>query len=128
MKTYIDENKKECYITLDKMKKYDEWTEIIDLSELKNAINGLEMLCKKVVKMNFAYSILADFDNKYYHKYDENFICSLYKKLQKNSSSIDLTFRNNRLYLTYENKEIICPVDAKEYYDNKLTIVITYQD
>ena len=44
MKTYINEQKKECVVTLTDLKVVDEWTKVVDLKPLKKVLEALEIL------------------------------------------------------------------------------------
>lgn len=130
MRTTFYENKKECIVVIDDIKKIDEYSTVVDLSKIKDVLKGLSLLGKEVRNIGLDSYVSFDVDTKYYHRYDENFLNGLYRFVNRTPEKCNLTFKNNRLFVLYEDKEIICPIDMCDsgtYSNPKLTLVIEYK-
>lgn len=131
MKSYINDKENKCYILLDKKKKIDDYTEVIDLSELKKGLNSLKVLGKEIINIKIANRIYFNVDTPYYHKFDENYINKLYKTMSYNADNQNIIYKNNRLYVIFEGKEIICPLSIHDLYlevgEQILTIKVEYK-
>lgn len=88
METYIDEQKKECTVTLTDTKIIKGCKEVIDLNPLKKILNALETLGKNIKCMSVGYG----------------------------GQSVIL--KNNRLYAVENGTEIPLPVDINSGYSN----------
>lgn len=129
MRTTFYENKNECIITIDETKQL-EYQTVIDLSKVKDILKGMALLGKDVCRIRLNSYVRFDVDSKYYHRYEESFLDKLYSSMNRMPEIYDLVYKNNRLYVIYEGKEIICPIDMCDSatFDNKeLTLVISYK-
>lgn len=130
MQTVINDTYNECYIILNKTKTKD-GMEYIDLSELRKALKALSVLGKEVYEIRLPYNVYFDIANvKTYKRYEKDFIERLYRTMNNCHTSCyqDLLFRNNRLYVLFEKKEIICPLDMYNRNSNniELTLLVKY--
>lgn len=129
MKCYVNEEKKECIVKLDKMKKIDDWgNKVIDLAELKKVIQGLSLLGKKVCTIRLVSNVYFDIDTKYYHRLEEEFAERLYKIVRNCPERCTLEYKNNRLYIVFEGQEIICPIDMINLNDELLTLCLSWEE
>lgn len=120
MKTYIYNSNRgnSIYIKFDliEVKKiigyYDFSEREVNFKEIGNVIKGFELLGRKVKSIKTGLGLYIDLDKKYYHKYPDDFINRLYRRT---NYSIDVIYKNNRLYTIFEDKEVILP---KNIYDS----------
>lgn len=75
------------------------------IEDIKRNIKGLEYLNRRVDKITI--NAYLDFDNKYYHRFEESFIDRIY--YQTSNRNIEVSLKNNRLYYN----DIILPVVDK---------------
>lgn len=129
MKTYINEQKKECIVTLTELKVIDEWTKVVDLKSLKKVLEALETLGKNVKGIYIQY-VYFDVDTKYYRRFPDEIIEKLWKRISRNGQEQKVIYKNNRLYIEEDGIEIICPEnmhDSSSDYDKKeLTLIIKW--
>ena len=121
MKTYINEQKKECMVTLTDIKVIDEWTKVVDLKPLKKVLEALETLGKSVEGIYIQY-VYFDVDSKYYRRFPDEVIERLWKRIDRNRQEQKVVYKNNRLYIEENGLEIICPegmYSRYSDYDNK---------
>ena len=64
------------------------------IEDIINSIQGLKLLSKSVLTIKVQANF--DFDTKYYHKFDEEFINNIYRKTYNDLIYVEL--KNNRLY------------------------------
>lgn len=108
MKTYINEQKKECVVTLTDLKVIDEWTKVVDLKPLKKVLEALETLGKNVEGIYIQY-VYFDVDTKYYRRFPDEVIEKLWKRIVRNGQEQKVIYKNSRLYIEEDGLEIICP-------------------
>lgn len=128
MKTTFYKNK--CIITIDENKKIDEFSTVVDLSKVNDALKGLSLLGLEVERIRLNSYVMFDVDSKYYRRFDECFVDKLYRSMYSNPEGYDLIFKNNRLYVVFDGKEIICPIDMHDsgtHSNKELTLVIEYK-
>lgn len=121
MKTYIDEQKKECIVTLTDLKVIDEWEKVVDLKPLKKVLEALETLGKSVKGIYIQY-VYFDVDTKYYRRFPDEVIEKLWKRIVRNGQEQKVIYKNSRLYIEEDGLEIICPEDMHNKsldFDNK---------
>lgn len=127
MKVKFYENEHRCLVVLNEVKKIDEYLSVIDLTKIKDALRGLELLGKEVCTIKLFTRPMFDIDTKYYHRYDEDFLNRLYHALIISPENFNLSFKNNRLYLCYEGIELICPIDMKDLSLNNFTLTLSIE-
>ena len=130
MKVTFYEKEHQCLVVLNETKEIDEYSSVLDLTKIKDVLKGLNLLGKRVCSIKLYTCPLFDVDTKYYHRYDDEFLNRLYRTISTSPEAFDLTFKNNRLYLFYEDKEVICPIDMKDLLssDDTLTLNIKYKE
>ena len=117
MKTYIDEQKKECIVTLTDLKVIDEWTKVVDLKPLKKVLEALETLGKNVEGIYIQY-VYFDIDTKYYKRFPDELMEKLWRRIDRNGQEQKVIFKNNRLYIIEDETEIICPEGMYSRYSD----------
>lgn len=117
MKTYINEQKKECIVTLTDLKVIDEWTKIVDLKPLKKVLEALETLGKSVEGIYIQY-VYFDIDTKYYKRFPDELMEKLWRRIDRNGQEQKVIFKNNRLYIIEDGTEIICPEGMYSRYSD----------
>ena len=129
MKTYIDEQKKQCTVTLTDLKTIDEWTKVIDLKPLKKILEALTVLGKDIKSMSVQY-VYINLDKPIYRKYSEKITDRIWKNVHQYRLEQEVCYKNNRLYFVLEDAEVICPSDMHDShsdYDNpELTLIINW--
>lgn len=117
MKTYINEQKKECVVTLTDLKVIDEWTKVVDLKPLKKVLEALETLGKNVEGIYIQY-VYFDIDTKYYKRFPDELMEKLWRRIDRNGQEQKVIFKNNRLYIIEDGTEIICPEGMYSRYSD----------
>ena len=117
MKTYINEQKKECTVTLTDLKVIDEWTKVVDLKPLKKVLEALETLGKSVEGIYIQY-VYFDIDTKYYKRFSDELMERLWRRIDRNGQEQKVIFKNNRLYIEEDGMEIICPEGMYSRYSD----------
>lgn len=117
MKTYINEQKKECIVTLTDLKVIDEWTKVVDLKPLKKVLEALETLGKNVEGIYIQY-VYFDIDTKYYKRFPDELMGKLWRRIDRNGQEQKVIFKNNRLYIIEDETEIICPEGMYSRYSD----------
>lgn len=117
MKTYINEQKKECIVTLTDLKVIDEWTKVVDLKPLKKVLEALETLGKNVEGIYIQY-VYFDIDTKYYKRFPDELMEKLWRRIDRNGQEQKVIFKNNRLYIIEDETEIICPEGMYSRYSD----------
>lgn len=117
MKTYINEQNKECIVTLTELKSIDEWTKVIDLKPIKKILEALEILGKDIEGIYIQY-VYFDVDTKYYRRFPDEVIEELWKRIDRNGHEQKVIFKNNRLYIEEDGLEIICPEGMYSRYSD----------
>ena len=117
MKTYINEQKKECVVTLTDLKVIDEWTKVVDLKPLKKVLDALETLGKSVEGIYIQY-VYFDIDTKYYKRFPDELMEKLWRRIDRNGQEQKVIFKNNRLYIIEDGTEIICPEGMYSRYSD----------
>lgn len=129
MKTYINEQKKECVVTLTDLKVIDEWTRVVDLKPLKKVLEALETLGKNVDGIYIQY-VYIDLDTPYYRRFPEELTDKIWREIDRYRTEYKVNYKNNRLYFITEETEIICPEnmhDSSSDYDRpELTLTIRW--
>lgn len=129
MKTYINEQKKECIVTLTDLKVIDEWTKVIDLKPLKKVLEALETLGKNVEGIYIQY-VYINLDKPYYRRFAEELTDKIWLEVSKYRTEQKVIYKNNRLYFIAEETEIICPDDMhdshSDYDKPELTVIIRW--
>lgn len=129
MKTYINEQKKECVVTLTDLKVIDEWTRVVDLKPLKKVLEALETLGKNVEGIYVQY-VYIDLDTPYYRRFPEELTDKIWREIDRYRTEYKVNYKNNRLYFITEETEIICPEnmhDSNSDYDKpELTVIIRW--
>lgn len=129
MKTYIDEQRKECRVTLADLKVIDEWTKVVDLKPLKKVLEALVVLGKNIEGIYVQY-VYIDLDTPYYRRYPEEVTDKLWRRIEKYRSEYEVNYKNNRLYFIEDGIEIICPNDMKnshsDYDKPELTLTVRW--
>ena len=117
MKTYINEQKKECIVTLTDLKVIDEWTKVVDLKPLKKVLEALETLGKNVEGIYIQY-VYFDIDTKYYKRFPDELMEKIWRRIDRNGQEQKVIFKNNRLYIIEDETEIICPEGMYSRYSD----------
>lgn len=129
MKTYVNEQKKECIVTLTDLKSIDEWTRVIDLKPLKKVLEALEILGKEIEGIYIQY-VYFDIDTKYYKRFPDKLMEKLWKRIDKNGQEQKVIYKNNRLYIVEDGIEIICPEGMyskySDYDNRELNVTIRW--
>ena len=129
MKTYINEQKKECVVTLTDLKVIDEWTKVVDLKPLNKVLEALETLGKNVEGIYVQY-VYIDLDTPYYRRFPEELTDKIWREIDRYRTEYKVNYKNNRLYFITEETEIICPEnmhDSNSDYDKpELTMIIRW--
>lgn len=129
MKTYINEQKKECIVTLADLKVIDEWTKVVDLKPLKKVLEALETLGKNVEGIYIQY-VYIDLDKPYYRRFSEELTDKIWKQIEKYRMEHKVIYKRNRLYFVTEETEVICPENMHnsscDYNKPKLTLTIRW--
>lgn len=129
MKTYINEQKKECVVTLTDLKVIDEWTKVVDLKPLKKVLEALKTLGKNVEGIYIQY-VFIDLDTPYYRRFPEELTDKIWREIYRYRTEYKVNYKNNRLYFIAEETEIICPEnmhDSSSDYDKpELTLTIRW--
>lgn len=129
MKTYINEQKKECVVTLTDLKVIDEWTKVVDLKPLKKVLEALETLEKNVEGIYIQY-VYFDIDTKYYKRFPDELMEKLWRRIDRNGQEQKVIYKNNRLYIEEDGIEIICPEGMyskySDYDNRELNVTIRW--
>lgn len=88
MKTYINEQKKECVVTLTDLKVVDEWTKVVDLKPLKKVLEALETLGKNVEGIYIQY-VYINLDKPYYRRFSEELIDKIWLEVSRTEDTIE---------------------------------------
>ena len=90
--------------------------------EILKGIKAIKTLGYKIERITL-YGVCANFFfYNYYKKYDTYLLCDLQNHMR--ISQTDIEVKNDRLYVTYNNKRIILPIDLCNILDDKLDIYI----
>lgn len=129
MKTYINEQKKECVVTLTDLKVIDEWTKVVDLKPLKKVLEALKTLGKNVEGIYIQY-VFIDLDTPYYRRFPEELTDKIWREIDRYRTEYKVNYKNNRLYFIAEETEIVCPENMKnsssDYDKPELTLTIRW--
>lgn len=131
MKTYINEQEKECVVTLTDLKVIDKWTKVVDLKPLKKVLEALETLGKNVTGI-YIKDVYFDIDTKYYKRFPDELMDKLWRRIDRNGQEQKVIFKNNRLYIVEDGTQIICPEEMhsrySDYKNKELIITIRWKE
>ena len=100
----------------------------VDISQIKDVIDGLEKLGYPVKKITIPSGVYLDIDTSYYRRLPEETVDKLWKNINSYFSGreTEVFIKRNRLYTIVDGIEIVLPKHMESDYDNRTLRMLFY--
>lgn len=128
MKVYLDK-RGEAIARIDSIVTGEYGERELDVRQVRNVINGLELLGKKVEKITLESGCYVDMDKPCYNRYPKVVVIRVYNKIANwRCGDVEVKLKGNRLYVTEGKYDVILPKDIRGWNEGYVKMTFHYTE